>query len=256
MSGKYILTVEGLTKRFGGVKAVDEVSLSIKASSICGLIGPNGSGKSTLFNLITSVMKPDSGSVYFEGKRIDGRDPEYIYKLGISRTFQSPRLFAGMTVLDNSMLPPKEQVGEHPLTSLRRSKWIAQEEEISRLVMKKLEFVGLLELYEKLPSEISGGQMKLLQLSLVFSSRPKLVLLDEPTAGVSPPLAKQIFNYISEERERNSTTFFIIEHRLDTLFKYVDFVFVMHEGRLISQGTPDQVVNDPRVISAYLGKSF
>jgi branched-chain amino acid transport system ATP-binding protein len=254
--GRFILRTDSVTKNFGGVRAVQEVTLSVKEGSICGLIGPNGSGKSTLFNLITGVLKPDSGHIYFYDKNIEGLEPERIYKLGISRTFQSPRLFAGMTVLDNAMIPPKEQIGEHPLISLLRSRWYIQEKELSKQVKSNLDFVGLTALHNKLPTEISGGQMKLLQLSLIFSSKPKLVLLDEPTAGVSPPLARQIFNHIQDERQRNGTTFFIIEHRLDTLFKCVEHVFVMHEGRLISEGPPDKVVKDQKVISAYLGKAY
>jgi len=250
-----ILVVREISKSFGGILAVDRVSLSVKRGSITGLIGPNGSGKSTLFNLISGAEKKNpGGSIEFDGHSVDALPPHQRSELGLGRTFQTPRLFTGMTVLENTMVSPRGQKGESPIVAPLRSRWEGQEVELAKKARDQMTHLEIDGLYGNLTSDISGGQMKLAQLSNALMEDPKMLLLDEPTAGVAPRLAQDIFQIISNERERNNTTFFIIEHRLEVLFKHVDKVFAMDEGKIITEGTPASVVKDQKLIDAYLGK--
>jgi branched-chain amino acid transport system ATP-binding protein len=248
-----ILKLENVSKAFGPIKAVDGVSLSIRRGSITGLIGPNGSGKSTLFNLISGTERKFNGSVVFDGKILNGMPAHKIFELGLGRTFQTPRLFTGMTVLENSMLPGKKQQGEKPLIAPFPKRWEREEEQLARRSKDRLDALEITPLYGKLSSEISGGQMKLLQLANALIGDPKMLLLDEPTAGVAPRLAQDIFASIERQSREKGTTFFIIEHRLQVLFKHVEQVFVMHQGRIIAEGNPVDIVKNQKVIDAYLG---
>lgn len=248
-----ILRTEKVSKSFGGIKAVDEVTLGVKRGTITGLIGPNGSGKSTLFNLISGTEGKFGGSVFFDGRKINRMPPHKIFNLGLGRTFQTPRLFTGMTVLENTMLGGKQQKGENPLNALIHNMWESQELELAKTVRDQLSALEIGQLYDKLSSEISGGQMKLLQLANALMGEPKMLLLDEPTAGVAPRLAQDIFASIEKQCKEKGTTFFIIEHRLQVLFRHVEHVFVMHQGRMIAEGKPDEIVKNQDVIDAYLG---
>ncbi len=254
MTDEPILRVQGISKWFGGVTAVDGVSLSVKRGSITGLIGPNGSGKSTLFNLISGAEKKNpGGSIEFDGRAIDKLPAHRRSELGLGRTFQTPRLFTGMTVLENTMVAPKGQRGERPIVAPFRGKWEGQEIELAKKAQEQMRRLEIDELYGNLSNEISGGQMKLAQLSNALMEDPKMVLLDEPTAGVAPRLAQDIFQSITNERQQKGTTFFIIEHRLEVLFRHVDTVFVMHQGRIIMEGRPESIVKDKKLVDAYLG---
>jgi branched-chain amino acid transport system ATP-binding protein len=248
-----ILRVENISKTFGGIKAVDDATLSIRRGSITGLIGPNGSGKSTLFNIISGTESKFGGKVYFEGKMINGMPPHRIFELGLGRTFQIPRLFTGMTVLENSMLGGKKQRGEDPLVAPFPERWESGEMQLAQKAKDQLTALEISQLYSKLSSEISGGQMKLLQLANALAGEPKMLLLDEPTAGVAPRLAQDIFENIKKLSKEKGTTFFIIEHRLEVLFKHVEKVFVMHQGQILARGSPAEIVKDAKVIEAYLG---
>lgn len=248
-----ILKTENISKSFGGIRAVDGVSLSVRRGSITGLIGPNGSGKSTLFDIIAGTQGKFRGAVSFDGRRIDKLSPHEIFELGLGRTFQTPRLFTGMTVLENAMLAGKLQRGENPLAALLPSKWESGELDLAKRTKNYLEALEISHLYDKLSSEISGGQMKLLQLANVFTGDPRMLLLDEPTAGVAPRLAQDIFASIERQCKEKGTSFFIIEHRLEVLFRHVEHVFVMHEGRVIANGKPSEIVKDQQVIDAYIG---
>ncbi len=247
-----ILKVENVSKNYSGLKAVDDVSLSVKPGSITGLIGPNGSGKSTLFNMISGVLKQDSGSVFFEGNNIDALPSNKRFLAGMARTFQDPRLFFDMTVFENMLVPPTAQKGESPIFSLIQSAWRDQEIQLgtkARSVMKDLNIDSVIL---NGADEISGGQMKLLQLAQVLMNSPRLVLLDEPTAGVAPGLTNEIFETLNRLRVDNGITFFIIEHKLKVLFKFVDFVYVMHRGKLFASGSPEEIAANPEVGNIYL----
>jgi branched-chain amino acid transport system ATP-binding protein len=248
-----ILRLENVKKHFGGIRAVDGVSVQVDEGSLVGLIGPNGSGKTTLFNVISGVYKPDAGVIYFRDERIDGLDPHKIFLKGVVRSFQNPRLFLGMTVLENTMLPPPGQLGERVFNAPFGWRWRKQETSLARAALETMDKHQLSNVRLHWSTDVSGGQMKLLEVCRAMMGEPKLLLLDEPTAGVAPKLTRDIFDTIVRLRNELGLTFFIIEHRLEVLFDYVERVLVMHQGKIISDGTPDEVVNDQRVIDAYLG---
>lgn len=248
-----ILEVKNVSKRFGGVVALKNVSLEVKRGSVTGLIGPNGSGKSTLFNVITGFYKPDSGSIYFEGKRIDGLNPNEIYEMGIARTFQNPRLFWSLTTLENLMLSPKGQKGEKLLNAPFKKAWLNEEMQIANETKQLLKEFDMDKLYKTPVLDLSGGHIKMVETSKGILGRAKLILLDEPTAGVHYAVGKRLFGYINYLRKTYNLTFFIIEHRIDLLFDYVDYVYVLHMGKLLSEGAPEEIVSDPKVIEAYIG---
>jgi len=250
-----ILVTDNLTKSFGGLVAVNNVSIQVNEGSITGLIGPNGSGKTTLFNVISGALKADSGKAFFNGRRIDNLPCHLIYKAGLVRTFQVPRLFQKMTVLDNMLIAARGLVGDSLIgTFFQTRAWKKQEEE---LVKKALDILEMLDLYHQrknLAGNLSGGQMKLLELGRALMSDPKMLLLDEPAAGVSPVVVDKIFEKIVELRKNLRLTFFIIEHRIETLFSYTDRVIVMFKGQVIAEGRGRELVENPRVIDVYLGE--
>lgn len=256
MEKKTILKTENLTKAFGGLKAVNNVTLTVKDNTITGLIGPNGSGKTTLFNVISGVYKPTSGAIYFNGKRIDGLSPHKVYHEGLVRTFQIPRLFQKLTVLENMIVAARSNTGENLLgTFLRRRKWSEEEEKLAEKALEILELLELDNLRDTPAGELSGGQMKLLELGRALITEPKMLLLDEPAAGVNPTLAKRIFEKITQLRDELLLTFFTIEHRVEILLEHADWIYVMHNGSIISQGKPDDVINDKTVVDVYLGEA-
>jgi branched-chain amino acid transport system ATP-binding protein len=248
-----MLKLVNVVKTFGALRAVDDVSLEVEDGTLTGLIGPNGSGKTTLFNVIAGVYKPDNGEIYFRGERIDGLAPDEVFHKGIVRTFQIPRLFTGMTLLCNALIPPRNQTGEKiPYAPIHRT-WKAQEIGNARKAQKIMNTLQLDGVITNLASNISGGQMKLLEIGRASMGEPKMLLLDEPTAGVAPKLAHDIFEKIKSIAEETCTTCLIVEHRLELLLDFVEKVFVMHHGRLIAQGTKDDILNNRTVIEVYLG---
>ena len=249
-----ILKLENVTKHFGGVKALTDVSLKVEKGSITGLIGPNGSGKSTLFNCISGFYVPDHGKIIFDDNRIEGKNPNDIYNMGLARTFQHPRLFNQMTTLENFMLSPKNQIGESILKAPFKRFWKDQEVDFAEKSKKLINRFEMNELYGTKIMDLSGGHMKMVETSKGILGGAKLVLLDEPTAGIQYSLGRSLFENIRDMRENDGLNFLIIEHRIDLLFDFVDYVYVLHEGRLLCEGDPETVSNDPEVQKAYFGE--
>ena len=251
-----LLEVEQLVKTFGSVRAVDDASLDVQAHAITALIGPNGAGKSTLFNCVAGALRPDGGRVRFDGRRIDRRRTERIASLGLVRTFQSARALTRMSVLDNILLASFGHPGER-LTGVVTRPGAARRHEraLRERADEVLGLVGLDRLRTAYAGTLSGGQRKLLDLARALMLEPKLVLLDEPMAGVSPTLRVQLLEHILALRRDRGVTFFIVEHDLDFVMQVADRVIVMNEGRVLTTGKPEEVRADPAVIDAYLGKT-
>ncbi len=249
-----ILKVDNVAKYFGGIKAVNGVSFDLKEGQLVGLIGPNGSGKTTLINVISGVYKPNKGRILFKGEDITGLDPWDIYHKGIVRSFQVPRLFQKMLVVENVMVAHRNQKGENPWIAPIHGLWRDQEVEYGKKTLETLVEFQLARVRNNWSTELSGGQMKLVEITRAMMSEPSLLLLDEPAAGVAPKLAREIFSHIVRLRDEYNLTFLIVEHRLDILFDYVERVLVMNYGELIYDGDPQGVYKDPRVIDAYLGE--
>jgi branched-chain amino acid transport system ATP-binding protein len=248
-----MLRVSGLSKEFGGVKAVDGVSFDLSLDRITGLIGPNGAGKTTLFNLIAGTLQPSRGSVEFECRRIDSRPPHAVFAAGIARTFQIPRPFAAMTVLENLMVAPGRQSGESFWRNWLGPRGVAAEERAHREKARELlAFVGLEKLANEPARILSGGQRKLLELARVLMAEPKLILLDEPGAGINPTLLATMVDKIAALR-RNGIGFLVIEHNMDLVMGLCEPILVMANGALLMEGTAQEVRGDPRVLEAYLG---
>jgi branched-chain amino acid transport system ATP-binding protein len=252
-----MLEVNGLHKRFGGLQAVYDCTLEVKAGTITGLIGPNGAGKTTLFNLITGFHKPDHGRILFQGRRIDGLAPHQVFRRHLYRTFQIPREFAQMTVLENLMLIPAGQAGEGILSTwFRPGRVRSQERALRDRALEVLEFVELIDLREEYAGSLSGGQKKLLELAKSLMAEPEMVLLDEPSAGVNPTLTRKLVENVRRLSAEQGLTFFLIEHDMNLVMNLCNPIIVMSEGRKLAEGPPEQVRGDPRVLEAYLGGQY
>ncbi|WP_434731461.1 ABC transporter ATP-binding protein [Thermogladius sp. KZ2Tp1] len=251
------LIVEKVTKRFGGVVALNRVSINVPSSLVVGLIGPNGSGKTTLFNVVTGYYTPDEGRVLIEGSGrvvdITGWNPNRISRMGVARTFQIPRLIPSLTVLENMLLFYDYGSCASITCSLRR-KWVDVEEAAIARAMSILREFGLESIAHKRPAELSAGHLKLVETLRGLMSDAKLFMLDEPFAGVESWMARKLTDTIRKINREKGSTFVIIEHRITELLEGVDYVYVLHNGSLLAEGKPDEVVSDERVIKAYLGK--
>ncbi|MBL8334082.1 MAG: ABC transporter ATP-binding protein [Rubrivivax sp.] len=250
-----LLQAQGVAKRFGGHAAVRDVSFTLASGCIAGLIGPNGAGKTTLFNCLTGALHPSAGRVSLLGRDITGQRPDQVFRAGLARTFQIPRPFPEMTVLDNVMLAPPGQLGERFWANwLRAAQVRRQEAQTLAAARHWLDFVGLSALEHQPARVLSGGQRKLLELARVMVAQPRLVLLDEPGAGVNPALLQQIVERIAE-LNRQGVSFLIIEHNMDLVARLCHPVMVMAQGELLTSGAADAVLSDPRVVEAYLGEA-
>ena len=248
-----MLEVSGLVKAFGSLRAVDGVDLAVDAGTITGLIGPNGAGKTTLFNLIAGALAPEAGAIRFMGERIDRLTPDRIFARGLARTFQVPRPFPQMTVLENLMLAPLCQSGERLWNNWLRAGRVRHEEQLARArALDVLELCDLADKAGEIAGRLSGGQQKLLELARVLIAEPKLILLDEPAAGVNPVLLETLVDRIVRLNQRG-VTFLVIEHNIDLVLTVCRPIVVMAQGKLIYHGDAAGVRQDRRVLDAYLG---
>jgi len=250
-----LLRIREIRKSFGGLRAVDGATLEVRRKGITGLIGPNGSGKTTLFNTVFGIHRPDEGSIYLDSERIDGLPPHAVYAKGLANAFQTPRLFRQMSVLDNMLLAARGNKGEGFLQSLlfKRS-WQKKEAQLADKALDILHFLELDHLALAPAGELSGGQMKLLEIGRALMADPVLMLLDEPAAGVNPVLGRRIYENIRALCEQRGLTFFIIEHRLEILFDFADWVYLMDRGKVVAEGSPAEIVDKPVFYEVYLGE--
>ena len=249
-----ILQVRDVVKDFGGVRAVDHCSLDVMPGTITGLIGPNGAGKTTLFNLISGALTPTAGRIVFDGRAIDGMKMHQTFGLGLMRTFQIPREMKRMTVLENLMLVPGGQAGEHVWASWLLPWRVAREERrIEAKAMEVLEFVSLSHLANEYAGNLSTGQKKLLELARTLMAGPKMVLLDEPGAGVNRTLLGKLAENIQRVSATYHVTFLLIEHDMELVMRLCDPVIVMSDGTIIAQGPPEEIRRNRQVLESYLG---
>ena len=248
-----ILGTRSLSKHFGGIAAVDGVSISVQRGAIVGLIGPNGAGKTTMFDMLAGDLKPTAGEIRLQGRAVQAEPAHARIQAGLGRTFQIPRPFAAMSLVENVMLGKQGQSGEVIWPNWFRPGRVAAEERRNFAeAMELLEFVTLQHLAHEPARVLSGGQRKLLELARVLMAKPEIVLLDEPAAGVNPSLLEIIIERIGVLNS-SGMTFLIIEHNMDLVSRLCQHVFVMASGKLLVEGTPETVVRDPDVIEAYLG---
>jgi ABC-type branched-subunit amino acid transport system ATPase component len=240
-SAEPLLAIRGVGKRFGGVVALQDVSFPVAASSVAALIGPNGSGKTTLLNVINGVLRADRGEVRLGGSIISGRRPCDLAAAGLSRTFQTTRVFLTLTVRQNLFIPLLHQGALERAAAVRRAREL-------------LEFVGLQGDAERAASELSGGQQRLLEFARALVARPQLVLMDEPFAGVHPEIKALLTRSIRETVNREGASFLIVSHEVPDLVAISDFMVCLVEGKVAASGSPSEVVRDDRVIEGYLGR--
>jgi len=249
------LRVDGLRKEFGGIVAVDGASFRVEQGTLTGLIGPNGAGKSTTFNCITGVHEPTAGEIYFQGQEITGLVPNQVANRGLVRTFQIARELEEMTVLENMLLAPKGQRGEALWLSVMpvaRRSVVRQETEILEDCWEMLEFFEIDHLADEYAGNLSGGQRKLLELARALLTEPTMLLLDEPFAGVNPSLEERLLDHIHDLRNQGYT-FLIVEHDMDLIMQNCERIIVMHQGQVLTEGSPADVKANEQVVEAYLG---
>lgn len=249
-----LLKVEGLTKDFGGLRAVDHCSFEVPRGSIFGLIGPNGSGKTTVFNLVTGFLEPTEGRVFFNGHDITGLRPHQIARYGIARTFQLVRTFNRMTVMENLLLGVHHQPGENLLWGVLRTPRVCQQErQAIERARGLLAIVDLEHVANEYCGNLSYAEQKMVELTRALMSDPQLVMLDEPTSGINPTLVNRILDYIRRLREEQGKTFLVVEHDMRVIMNLCDRIAVLDYGQKIAEGTPAEICANAAVIDAYLG---
>ena len=249
-----MLSIQGIEKSYGGIRALDGISLDVGEDKIVGIIGPNGAGKTTLFKIISGFIKPDCGKILFEGKNIEKSQSYEIARTGLIKTFQLSKALTKMTVLENLMLAPKYQYGEKIWNVWLQPKLIEnQENESHEKALSLLESFELLRLKDEYAGALSGGQKRLLELARAIMAEPKMLLLDEPFSGVNPSLGMRLLEHIKDLRNDCGMTFLIIEHDMPMIMQLSDYIYVLNKGQVIASGLPGEVKEDEGVLDAYLG---
>ncbi len=252
-----MIRIENVCKHFGGLKAVDHVSIEIAEGSITGLIGPNGAGKTTLFNTIAGLYRPSAGRIYLDDEEITGLKPHQLFNKGLLRTFQIAHEFTRLSVVENLMMVPAHQSGENLVNAwFRRGQVNREEQRINERAMEVIEFLNLGHIADEIAGNLSGGQKKLLELGRTMMVDAKVVFLDEVGAGVNRTLLREIGDAIIRLNREKNYTFCMIEHDMDFISRLCEPVICMAEGAVLAQGTADEVKNNEEVIEAYLGRGL
>ena len=254
MAMSEILRVENVSKYFGDFAAVDEFSFYLREGGIYLLVGPNGCGKTTLVNCISGIFKPEEGHVYYRNADITGEDMYKISRRGLVRTFQIASPFLKLTTLENMLVALPDNAGENIFLSLFKPTWLESEVSAVRRAAELLRVLGLRHVWSMPANTLSGGELKLLEIGRALMCGAETILLDEPVGSIDPKLCHQIFSHVLRLRDELGITFLVIEHRLEVAAQYADHVFAMDRGKLVCEGTAEEVFEDPRVIASYLGE--
>jgi branched-chain amino acid transport system ATP-binding protein len=256
LAGPALLSAERVTKVFGGLVAVEDVTFSIPERAIVSIIGPNGAGKTTFFNMLTGLYRPTSGRITFNGRNVTGRRPDLIMKDGMARTFQNIRLFATMTALENVMVGQNSRMRAGLFGSIFRMPWVVKEERaVEDKARETLSYVGIpASQHDQMSVNLSYGDQRRLEIARALASEPKLLLLDEPTAGMNPQESSELTDFMHKLRDERSLTILLIEHDMQVVMGVSERITVLDHGMQIAEGNPDEVRANPRVVEAYLGK--